>query len=140
MKQEKSTIFVPTVLFKRATMDSNSIRFNHDNRVEISVSLIVFKEGELVIAYCPSLDLSGYDHTEEEALADFDFMLSDYLDTQLRQGTLRDDLVTHGWVIENDSLAEPSFSDMMEINQQLRRLLTMPYHKKVVNKTCPIPA
>lgn len=97
MKQKKTTIFAPTVLLKWATMDSNNIHFYHNNRVEISVSLILFKEGEQVIAYCPSLDLSGYDQTEEKALADFDFMLSDYLETQIRQGTLREDLVAHGW-------------------------------------------
>ena len=115
-------------------MDSNSIRFGQDNRVEISVSLIVFKEGVQVIAYCPSLDLSGYDHTEEKALADFDYMLSDYLDTQLRQGTLREDLVAHGWVVEEATGYEPSFTGMIETNQQLRRLISMPYQKRVVNK------
>jgi len=121
-------------------MDSNNIRFYHNNRVEISVSLILFKEGEQVIAYCPSLDLSGYDQTEEKALADFDFMLSDYLETQVRQGTLREDLVAHGWSIEEAVGSEPSFTDMIETNQQLHQLISLPYKKRVVNKTCLIPA
>ena len=71
----------------------------HDDSVEISVSLFVFQEGDTYIAYCPSLDLSGYDLTEESARADFDFMLSDYLSNQLRNGTLRSDLTSHGWKV-----------------------------------------
>ena len=35
--------------------------------LEISVSVYVFKENDVFIAYCPSLDISGYNTTEEEA-------------------------------------------------------------------------
>ena len=43
----------------------NYISFGNGN-VEINVSLFVFKEGDTYIAYCPSLDLSGYDMTEDQ--------------------------------------------------------------------------
>lgn len=75
--------------------------------VEISVSLFVFKEGDTYIAYCPSLDLSGYDLTEDSARADFDFMLADYLSEQLRKGTLRADLTMHGWKMGKAKGNEP---------------------------------
>ena len=38
--------------------------------LEVSVSVYVFKEHDVYVAYCPSLDLSGYDRTEEDARRD----------------------------------------------------------------------
>ncbi len=111
-----------------------------NNGVEISVSLFVFKEGDTYIAYCPSLDLSGYDLTEESARADFDFMLSDYLSHQLSHGTLRADLAAHGWKMSQAKGNEPELSDMLGVNEQLRRLVMHSFKKTNVNKTCPLPA
>lgn len=76
----------------------NYIRFDKHGGVEIGVSLFTFKEGDVYIAYCPSLDLSGYDRDEEKAKSDFETMLSDYLLWQLKHGTLRADLEAHGWL------------------------------------------
>jgi hypothetical protein len=104
--------------------------------VEISVSLFVFKEGDTYIAYCPSLDLSGYDMTEESARSDFDYMLADYLNEQLRKGTLRADLALHGWKMGKVKGNEPELSDMLGMNEQLRKLVMRSYKKTNVNKTC----
>ena len=117
----------------------NYISFSKDG-VEISVSLFVFKEGDTYIAYCPSLDLSGYDITEESARADFDYMLADYLNDQLRNGTLRADLAAHGWNVGKAKGNEPNLSDMLGMNEQLRSLVTHSFKKTNVNKTCSIPA
>lgn len=80
----------------RQFVKKNSIVFG-DKGVDITVSLFVFKEGETYIAYCPSLDLSGYDYTADGACADFEYMLTDYLNHQLKNGTLRTDLISHGF-------------------------------------------
>ena len=117
----------------------NYISFSKSG-VEISVSLFVFKEGDTYIAYCPSLDLSGYDLTEESARADFDYMLSDYLSNQLRNGTLRADLALHGWKVGKAKGNEPDLSDMLDMNEQLRKLVTHSFKKTNVNRTCAIPA
>lgn len=47
--------------------------------VSVSVSVFLFKEGEVFIAYCPSLELSGYDTTEDKARADFEYVLKEWL-------------------------------------------------------------
>ena len=75
---------------------TNYISFDDSGSVKISVSLFTFKEGDVYIAYCPSLDLSGYDRDEAKAKADFEIMLADYLSWQMRNGTLREDLAAHG--------------------------------------------
>lgn len=119
--------------------DINYICFKRGG-IEISVSLFVFKEGDTYIAYCPSLDLSGYDLTEESARSDFDYMLADYLNEQLRNGTLRNDLALHGWKLGKLKGNEPELSDMLGMNEQLRKLVMKSYKKTNVNKTCAMPS
>ena len=117
----------------------NYISFKNGG-VEINVSLFVFKEGDTYIAYCPSLDLSGYDLTEESACSDFDFMLADYLKEQLSNGTLRADLALHGWKMGKVKGNEPELSDMLGVNEQLRKLVMKSYKKTNVNKSCMMPS
>lgn len=97
-------------------MRSNYISFDADGGIEISVSLFTFKEGDVYIAYCPSLDLSGYDRDIDKAKADFEAMLSDYLLWQTRNGTLRADLEAHGWRIGKAKGNEPAMSELLETN------------------------
>lgn len=119
----------------RQIVKKNSVVFG-EKGVDITVSLFVFKEGDTYIAYCPSLDLSGYDFTDAGACADFEYMLTDYLDHQLRNGTLRADLVSHGWRFGGTNASEPELYDMLVKNSQLRKLVALPYSKTNFNKSC----
>ena len=123
----------------RQFVKKNSIVFR-DQDVDITVSLFVFKEGDTFIAYCPSLDLSGYDYTADGACSDFEYMLTDYLNHQLENGTLRADLVSHGWICDEAKGREPELSDMLASNSQLKRLVAQPYSKTNFNKSCHIPS
>ena len=67
------------------------------NEVSITVGVLLFKDDGCYIAYCPPLDLSGYDTTEESAQASLEYTLRDWLKEQMANGTLHDDLVRHGW-------------------------------------------
>ena len=71
------------------------------NEIDVSVSVFLFKEGDTHIAYCPSLDISGYDTTEERAKDDFEYMLREWLKEQISNGTLQGDLTRHGWQMRN---------------------------------------
>ena len=66
--------------------------------------------------------------------------LSDYLSEQLRNGTLRADLALHGWKVGKAKGNEPDLSDMLGMNEQLRKLVTHSFKKTNVNKTCQISA
>ena len=74
----------------------NTIRINDDS-VDLSVSVFLFREDETYIAYCPSLDISGYDKTEEGAKADLEYMLKSWAKEQLTNGTIREDLEVNNW-------------------------------------------
>lgn len=83
-------------------------------KVNIKVSVFIFKEGKSWIAYCPSLDLSGYDITEDGAKKDFDWILQDWLKTQTCNKTLDEDIKQHGWIVGKSKWSEPDFKKLLE--------------------------
>ena len=92
------------------------------NNVSVEVSVFVYKDmdypnGDMYIAYCPELDLVGYDTTNRKARKSFEFVLKDYLEYTIENGTLEEDLVEHGWKkYKNGKLVEPTFNDMLKSN------------------------
>ncbi len=115
----------------------NTISFNKEG-ISISVSVYVFKENDVFIAYCPSLDLSGYDTTESKARQDFEYMLSEYLRSQMEQNTLHEDLTRHGWKVGPRRGTEPRFDERLSGNAQMQKVVSMPEFSKInVNTRCP---
>lgn len=110
----------------------NTISIN-GNKIKITVSVYLFKEGDTYIAYCPSLDLSGYDTTEETAKADFEYMLKDWVKTQSGNNTLKRDLELHGWKVENNTANEPLIVDMLDRSATSDVLSLPDYRKTNVN-------
>ena len=106
----------------------NSVVLNGNN-VKISVSVFLFKEGEVYIAYCPSLDLSGYDVTEENAKVDFEYMLKDWLKTQSVNKTLVKDLIEHGWKIDEHGGFEPKLIELLQ-KGETSKVIEQPDYRK----------
>ncbi len=90
------------------------------NNISVELSVFVYKDldypnGDMYIAYCPELDLVGYDTTNRKARKSFEFVLKDYLDYTLEKGTLEADLIKHGWRKLNDgNITTPTLSRMMK--------------------------
>lgn len=105
----------------------STIRKSGSN-VSVELSVFVYKDleypnGDMYIAYCPELDLVGYDTTDKKARKSFEYVLKDYLDYTLEKGTLEADLLEHGWrKYKNGKLVEPSYSNMLK-NTQLKSVL-----------------
>jgi hypothetical protein len=85
LQQEIINTMLDTIIFSKTK-----------GTLEISVSVYVFKENDVFIAYCPSLDISGYNTTEEEARHDFEYALNEYVKFQMEHDTLNKDLARHG--------------------------------------------
>ena len=100
------------------------------NVLSVEVSVFVYKDldypnGDMYIAYCPELDLVGYDTTNRKARKSFEFVLKDYLAYTTKEGTLEQDLIEHGWrKYKNGRLVEPSYSNMLK-NTQLKSVLSL---------------
>lgn len=98
--------------------------------ISISVSVFLFKEENAYIAYCPSLDLSGYDATEDSAKQDFEYVLREWLREQMDNGTLYRDLAKHGWKVGQEKAIEPSVADMIRGNKSAGKIFSLPEFKK----------
>jgi len=59
-----------------------------DNNIDVKLPIIIFKENDIDIAYCPALDLSGYGSDESSALESFNISLREFLNYILNKKTL----------------------------------------------------
>ncbi len=107
----------------------NSININH-NAIDVRVSVFLFKENGTYIAYCPSLDLSGYDLTEDKAKKDFIYNLQEWIKEQISNGTLDEDLQEHGWNTSDTSKLEPSVEHIFKKNKDAAKILQLDEFKK----------
>lgn len=100
----------------------NTIEINNTG-IKVDISVFLFKEDDVFHAYCPELDLVGYDYTEDGAKKSFEFVLKDYLDYTVENGTLEQDLLNHGWrKSKTGKVSEPTASSMLR-RSQLKKVL-----------------
>ncbi len=83
----------------------------------LKVTVSFFREGKQFIAYCPSLDLSAYGDTFDEAQKSFEETFDIFFEELHRKGTLEDVLTECGWVKVKKPRSEwapPSFITNIE--------------------------
>ena len=120
----------------------NSIKVSSKG-IQVKVSVFVYADeehpsGNMFIAYCPSLNLVGYGNGEENATKDFEWIIDDYLNEMMTQGTLEEDLLSHGWKIVRKSFSEPKISDMIRRNHDLRRFINEGIYQRInFDRLCP---
>lgn len=106
-----------------------------DGAISVEVSVFVYKDkdypaGDMFIAYCPELDLAGYDTTNRKARKSFEYVLKDYLDYAVKNGTLEEDLLAHGWKkLKKGGIKEPSLNNMLKYSQLKSVLERRTYNK-----------
>jgi len=117
-------------------MEKNNITINKD-KITLSVSVFLFRENSAYIAYCPSLDLSGYDTTEQAAQANLKHVLNEWLNEQVESGTLVKDLQQHGWQVKKRTAAEPAMLDILRHRSAsvLKNILNMREYVRTNIKT-----
>lgn len=97
--------------------------------ISVRVSVFVYKDtdypdGDMFIAYCPELDLTGYDTTCAKAKKSFECVLKNYLAYTTENGTLEADLKSHGWrKYKSGKIVEPSYNRMLR-HTQLKSVLS----------------
>ena len=69
----------------------NTIEINNTG-IKVDVSVFLFKEDDVFHAYCPELDLAGYDYTEDGAKKSFEFVLP-VLHYLLQHGCLKNNWI-----------------------------------------------
>jgi predicted RNase H-like HicB family nuclease len=72
------------------------VKTKQHNFLSAVVTVMLYQQGDYVMAYCPALDLSSYGKTEEEASASFSETLDIFLEYCEENGTLEQNLVACG--------------------------------------------
>ncbi len=78
---------------------TNSI-IQSQSKVSITVDILIVKEENYYIAYCPALQLSAYADSEEKARTSFEVELSIFLEETRKRGTFEKYLLQNGWRLQ----------------------------------------
>ncbi|MGI8893518.1 MAG: hypothetical protein ACR2GN_08655 [Bacteroidia bacterium] len=70
------------------------------NSIKVEIEIILFKEDDSWIAYCPSLELTSYGDTQSDARAAFDEEMKIFISETNRKGTLERYLLRNGWTLQ----------------------------------------
>ena len=88
-------------------------------------------DGDVYLAYCPELDLVGSGHGEEEAKSSFEWVMKDYIDDMLSQGSLEEDLLYHGWTRAKDGRIKEPALNVLARSRKLGDILKLDSFKKI---------
>lgn len=86
---------------------------NLDREYRFDLEIYIFKDGHAYVSYCPSLDISTSGKTFNDAVKNFYEMFQMHIEYCVKNNTLIQDLKNHGWVISNDALTPPNFTNYM---------------------------
>jgi len=70
----------------------------------------LIREGEMIVAYCPELDVSSCGYTVPEARNNLQTALRLFLEEASRMDTLRDILLEAGYDLGRETLPSPTIS------------------------------
>ena len=76
------------------------------NTISVKISVFVFEQDGLFVAYSPSLELSSYGKTKESATNSFEFVLEDFITYSVERKILRENLSDLGWELELNELKD----------------------------------
>lgn len=109
-------------------------RNDKGSSMKVYLELYKFKEDKAHIIYCPSLDLSAYGQTDEEARKGFSDVFGAYINYCMSKKTLVDDLKKYGWSVKSMSqkkMKAPSSKDLLPTNKTLQDIIYNREYEKV---------
>lgn len=118
---------------KTSLVSMGTIQVN-GNSVNAELSVYLYKDesypnGDMYIAYCPELDLTGYDVTKAGAKNSFEVVLKDYLEDTIKNNTLEEDLLAHGWTKKKGCISGPTYPSMLKKSQLVNVLRQKKFSK-----------
>ena len=117
-------VFVIYVFFASSKKNRNMEHTNSkQEEYRFSIEYYIFREGDNLIAYCPSLDISTSGKDYGDAVKNFFERFQIYVETCLELGTLWDDLRDHGWKVTEKKLTPPAFSRLIR-KPEMSKLLS----------------
>mgnify|MGYP000945612777 CR=1 FL=1 len=109
--------------------------------IDVKLTIILFKEDETHLVFCPALNLTGYGATEAEAMQSFDVMINEYFHYTTNKNTLSKDLKNLGWKILKNlrkPATPPNMSYLLSTNEDFKRIFdNYDYRKASTNISIP---
>lgn len=87
---------------------------NAETEYRFSLEYYIFMEGTDYVVYCPALDISTCAKTYNEAVSSFYEMFQLHIECCVENGTLQDDLLSHGWRVHKKSITPPTVAFIMK--------------------------
>lgn len=103
---------------------TGSISFGH-HRFDVFLDLIIFREDDTHIVYCPPLEVYGYGKDEDEARESFKFALAEFFKYSTNKNTLRTELKRLGWQLKRSKtkpMVPPPITELLSTNDNLSRI------------------
>lgn len=103
--------------------------------IKLTVEVIIKKEDDYYVAYCPAIELSAYADTIEKAKSSFEKEIEIFLDETHKRGTLEKYLLKNGWRLQQtpELNYEPPRQSLDKISSLMKGI------EKIVNQEIIIP-
>lgn len=105
---------------------------NNRNSVNVNIQVVLFKEDDVWVAYCPALELSSYGDDKQDARQAFDEAMKIFLAETDRKGTLERYLLKLGWQLQQKPVLvynQPNLS--LQENKKILSKNPQIYNEKV---------
>ena len=105
----------------------------HKKIVPVDVTVVLYQQGDYIVAYCPVLDLSSYATTEKEAIKSFKEALDIFLEYCDEHDTLEQNLIACGWKLRHGYVQPEEVSVPLDL---LKANKLKSFDQKVLLKVC----
>ncbi len=98
----------------------------------VGITVVVFKEEDIFVAYCPALELSPYGDNEMKAKEAFDEALEILIEETSKKGTLERELLKLGWKLQQrpKPFYQPPMYSLQEVQKISKRNPSELYNQK----------
>lgn len=79
---------------------TNYIKTDGNETVNVLVDVLLIKDGDYIVSFCPALNLSSFGDTEDEAKKSFEEAADIFFDELHKRGTLIKVLYDLGWSLK----------------------------------------
>lgn len=104
------------------------------NTITVALQVMLYKEGDFSVAYCPALELSSYGDNNKTAQSEFKNALAIFIEETMKRGTLEKELLSLGWALQKipKVIYDPPKLNMSE-------LLATKHHSELYTGNVAIP-
>ena len=108
--------------------------------INVNLTVLLFKEDEIYIAYSPALDMSAFGETEEKAKEEFGNSMRSYITYCMNKKTLFKDLEAHGWTVKSrNRIKAPTEEQLIKMNDTYNDIINNKNYKTIMEDMA-IPA